>query len=220
MCVNYKPIQRKILRDVFGVEPPPEEWPEETWPNYRAPIIRADAGQRAATVATFSFLPADRNPRNLRTENIKSETVGERSNFGHYWRAGRLCLVPMESFFEPNYEADPNKSIRHRIWLKDEPTFAVAGLWRDWPDGLISFGFFTVDASQHPIMSRMHAPGKEKRSIVILPRAQWDDWLTCRDSEVARSFFKLYPADLMATEPAPAPPRARKQSPKAKVKHQ
>ncbi len=30
MCVNYKPIQRKILRDVFGVEPPPEEWPEET----------------------------------------------------------------------------------------------------------------------------------------------------------------------------------------------
>ncbi len=25
MCVNYAPVQRQILRDIFGVEPPPGE---------------------------------------------------------------------------------------------------------------------------------------------------------------------------------------------------
>ena len=39
-------------------------------------------------------------------------------------------------------------------------------------------------------MNRFHAPGKEKRMIVIVPRAEWDDWLTCRDPEVARSFLR------------------------------
>ncbi|XQU68214.1 Abasic site processing protein [Cupriavidus sp. H18C1] len=116
----------------------------------------------------------------------------------------------MESFFEPNYEADRDKSTRYRIWLKDEPAFAVAGLWRDWPDGLISFGLFTVDASQHPIMSRMHRPDKEKRSIVIVPRERWDDWLECRNPELARTFMRLYPANSMDAAPDPVPPRPRK----------
>lgn len=29
MCVNYAPVQRQILRDVFGVQPPPDEWRAE-----------------------------------------------------------------------------------------------------------------------------------------------------------------------------------------------
>ncbi len=66
----------------------------------------------------------------------------------------------------------------------------------------------TVNAENHPIMRRMHAPNKEKRSIVIVPRAQWDDWLACRDPEVARSFLSLYPAEKMVAEPAPIKTKA------------
>ena len=40
MCVNYAPVQRQVLRDIFGVEPPPSEWKPETWPKYAAPIIK------------------------------------------------------------------------------------------------------------------------------------------------------------------------------------
>jgi hypothetical protein len=41
MCTNYAPVQRQLLRDVFGVEPPLAEWKPETWPDYAAPIVRA-----------------------------------------------------------------------------------------------------------------------------------------------------------------------------------
>ena len=61
----------------------------------------------------------------------------------------------------------------------------------------------TVSSAQHPVMQRFHKPGDEKRSVVIVPRAQWDDWLTCRDAEVARTFLRLLPPDAMQTEPAP-----------------
>lgn len=170
------------------------------------PIIRSDAdGQRDCVLANFGMVPKDRIPQGVKrfdTTNARSETIGERRTFSGPWKAGQLCLVPMESFYEPNYEHGP-KSVRYRIWLKDEPTFAVAGLWRDWPDGMFSFTMLTVNAEQHPIMKRMHAPGKEKRSIVIVPREGWDDWLRCRDSEMARSFLGLYPADRMVTEPDP-----------------
>jgi hypothetical protein len=39
-------------------------------------------------------------------------------------------------------------------------------------------------------------------------QAGLDDWLRCRDTEVARSFLGLYPADRMETEPAPVERKA------------
>ncbi len=40
--------------------------------------------------------------------------------------------LPASVFYEPNYENGP-KSVRWQIRLKDEPEFAIAGLWRAWP---------------------------------------------------------------------------------------
>ncbi|WP_322790415.1 hypothetical protein [Cupriavidus metallidurans] len=45
--------------------------------------------------------------------------------------------------------------------------------------------------------------------MVILPREEWDDWLGCRDPEVARTFLRLYPPDTMVAEAAPMPPRQK-----------
>lgn len=52
-------------------------------------------------------------------------------------------------------------------------------------------------------MSRMHAPGTEKRSVVIGPRQQWEERLACRDPQVARTFMALHPAHRMEAEAAP-----------------
>lgn len=119
------------------------------------------------------------------------------------------CTLPLPAMalFEPNYESGP-KSVRYQIWVRDQETFAIAGLWRDWPDGFTSWTMLTVNAD--PLMRRRHAPGKEKRSVVILHRDQWDDWLSCRDPELARSFLNLYPAELMDAEPAPRAARKAK----------
>ncbi|MNT28065.1 hypothetical protein D3C72_1637260 [compost metagenome] len=93
--------------------------------------------------------------------------------------------------------------MRWRVWLPGEPAFGIAGLWRSWPDQSLSFTMLTINSAQHPVMQRFHKPGEEKRSVVIVPREQWDDWLACRDPEVARTFLTLWPADAMRAEPAP-----------------
>ncbi|MGY8527587.1 SOS response-associated peptidase [Paracidovorax citrulli] len=210
MCANYRPTQRQLLRDVFGVEPPAgEDWKPETWPNYAAPIVRAGKdGEREALLANFGMDPKGR----FDTFNARSETVGERRTFSKAWRECQFCLVPAVAIYEPNYEADPKKSIRYRIWMREEPAFAVAGLWRSWPDGSASFTMLTVNADAHAVMRRMHKPGAEKRGVVILPRNDWDDWLSCGDPELARSFLRLPSTTDMDAEPDPVAPRPRKQS--------
>ncbi|WP_133303148.1 hypothetical protein [Cupriavidus lacunae] len=67
----------------------------------------------------------------------------------------------------------------------------------------------TVNADQHPVMSTCTPRGKQKRSVVIVPRVQWQEWLTCRNPELVRSFTTLYPEGQMETEPAPIVRRAK-----------
>lgn len=67
-----------------------------------------------------------------------------------------------------------------------------------------------INADDHPLMRRFHKPGDEKRSVVIVPRTQYQDWLSCRDPELARTFLRLYPAALMAAQASPLPPRQSK----------
>ncbi len=208
MCVNYAPVQRQVLRDIFGVEPPPGEWKAEAWPDYAAPIIRSTPdGGREAVLGSFSMVPKRTIPPGVRyypTANARMETIGKLSSFAKYWKAGQLCLIPATGFFEPNWET--GKAVRWRIGLPGGEPFAIAGLWREWPDGATSFTMPTLNADAHPLMRRFHKPGDEKRGIVVLPREDWDDWLECRNSELARSILRLYPSDAMVAEAAPVPP--------------
>lgn len=219
MCNNYEPSELDRINKLFRTAAEGFTYRGETYPDYEAPIVRiGQHGERECVLANFGFVPKRRMPPGVSfdTTNARAETIGEKPTWAKYWKAGQLCLVPARSIFEPNYEADPKKSIRYKIWLKDEPDFAIAGLWREWDrraDGLApstSFTMLTVNADEHPLMRRMHAPNKEKRSVVIVPRAQWDDWLACREAEMARTFLGLYPPDLMDTAPAPRAPRTPK----------
>lgn len=61
MCTNYAPVQRQILRDILGVQPPPAEWKPEAWPRYAAPIVRMDGdGRRDSVLGTFGVVPRSR----------------------------------------------------------------------------------------------------------------------------------------------------------------
>ncbi|MDF3836176.1 SOS response-associated peptidase family protein [Cupriavidus basilensis] len=218
MCVNYAPAQAGLLRDVFGVTCLAQAWPPETWPDYAAPlIVTSRDGRRECLLGTFGMVPRKRIPpgaARFDTTNARSESVGEKRAFSAAWKKGQLCLVPATCFYEPDYAT--GKAVRWRVWLKHDEPMAIAGLWRDWPgDGgqdVFSFTMLTINSGHHPLMSRFHAPGKEKRMIVIIPPTEWDDWLTCRDMELARSFLRPYAADRMAAEPAPLPPRAAAQT--------
>ncbi|MBY4734010.1 SOS response-associated peptidase family protein [Cupriavidus pauculus] len=211
MCVNYAPIQRQVLQDIFGVEPPAADWKPEAWPDYPAPIVRtAEDGAREAVMGSFSMVPKGRIPPGVRyypTANARIETIGKLSSFAKHWKAGQLCLIPATAFYEPNWET--GKAVRWKIGLPGGEPFAIAGLWRAWPDGAVSFTMPTLNADAHPLMKRFHKPGDEKRGVVVLPREDWDEWLACRDPEVARTFLRLMPADALVAEPAPLAPRAK-----------
>lgn len=218
MCVNYTPSSREELLATFRA-PMKEDatWPDETYANYLAPIIRLDAnGERESVVAAYSMIPKPHMPPGVKrfsTMNARFETISTLRSYSSAWKKGQLCLSPMTGFFEPNWTT----GVHERWWIgmRDATPFAVAGLWRDWneADGSKSYSFtqLTVNADADPLMSCFHRPGQEKRSLVIVPPSDYDAWLSCRDTEVARSFMRLYPAELMAARPAPKPPRKAKE---------
>ncbi|RWA56117.1 hypothetical protein AU476_04465 [Cupriavidus sp. UYMSc13B] len=58
IAAELAPVQAQLLRDVFGVEPPAQDWKPETWADYAAPIVRTDGdGRRKSVLATFGLTP-------------------------------------------------------------------------------------------------------------------------------------------------------------------
>ena len=236
MCVNYTPTRKELLPSQFNAELKIDiDWKPETWQDYLAPFIRHNQhGEREALVGAYSMIPKQRiaaGVKRFSTMNARAETVGQLRSYAKPWREGQLCLVPMQHFFEPNYES--GKAERWRIGLNDASDFAVAGLYREWRDpqsggsqmndlqegsvvdengNLSSFSFtqLTINADEHGLMRRFHQPGDEKRSLVILHQDDYDAWLACRNPEQARAYLQLFPAERMWAEPQPSKPRLSK----------
>lgn len=210
MCVNYTPTRKELLPEKFNAVLNSDlDWKTEVWQDYPAPILLHDAhGERQALVANYGMIPKSKlapGVKRLSTMNARAETLGQLRSYAKPWHASQLCLVPMQNFFEPNYES--GQAERWKISLLDQSDFAVAGLYQIWPEAdqqdSYSFTQITVNADQHPLLRRFHKPGEEKRSLVILPKNAYDDWLACRDPDKARNLLQLYPAELMAAQPEP-----------------
>lgn len=224
MCVNYVTVKRdSIARFAAAGEGAPfatpadaarfvprGDWEHEVWQDYAAPIVVAAAdGGRRCVVASYGMVPQHRLPPGTRysTMNARSETAATLPSFRDAWARSRFCLVPMERWFEPNYESGQHE--RWSIGRADALPLAVAGLWRAWeePDGrrVCSFTQLTVNADAHPLLSRFHRPGDEKRALVPLPPERWDAWLRCRDPRAARALLALPDAALLSARPEPLP---------------
>lgn len=213
MCVNYTPSKRRELEDYFQARLDGDgDWPAETWQDYAAPIILVGrSGERQVQLATYGMVPKRKIPEGVKkytTMNARAESVGTLRSYSKAWKAAQLCLVPMTRFYEPNWET--GKHERWGIGMADDAPLAVAGLWRTWdePDGSLAHSFtqLTINADEHPLMKHFHKPDDEKRALVIVAQADYDDWLTCKDPERARAYLNLYPAHLMKAAPAPKQP--------------
>ncbi|MFK3736536.1 SOS response-associated peptidase [Massilia sp. TN1-12] len=212
MCVNYRPPLPEQLDMVLGILVDlyrDLDWPGETWKDYQAPILRLDQDRRRVLdLASYGMVPRRHIPPGVKpfdTMNARAESLGEKRSYAPAWRRAQLCAVPMQCFYEPNYES--GRAERFGIGMADDALFYVAGLWRQWAeaDGQVSSSFtqITINADEHPLMRRFHKPGDEKRSLVILPPDEVGDWLACRSPEAARSFLRPFPAEAMKTWAAP-----------------
>lgn len=207
MCINYIPTTKAVLVEYFGVDDPGYDWKEEVWQDYQAPILIERDGRRQALIASYGMVPKRKvlpGSKQYTTMNARAETVGEKLTYRRAWLQGQLCLVPMTGFFEPCYES--GKAERWRISMTDGKPFAVAGIWRAWQEEqgyIFSFSQLTINADTHPLLRRMHKPGDEKRSLVIVPPDDYDAWLGCRDSELARTYLVQQAAARLSGVPVP-----------------
>ena len=220
MCANYRPVTRMDrMLTYFGVERAPgQPTPPEVWPLGLAPFIRVHedgSGNRVIEDGLFGLLPdfAKELAYGRKTYNARSETVHTLPSFKEPWARGQRCIVPAEAIFEQCYET--GKAVRWCIQQPGGVPLGIAGVYRRWrgPDGrpLWSFAMLTVNAEGHPVYQRMHAPGEEKRMVVVLEPSEYDRWLQCGVGE-ARTFFRQWTGPLDAA-PEPVPPRERKVRP-------
>ena len=229
MCTNYTPTSRDRLKAArMGVAHlPPNDWPAEVFPGYEAPILVRAAAQGAdhpplvVRVARFGLVPGwcrDTAQASLiakGTYNARAETVSEKPSFRGAWKARQFALVPMESYFDPNWEdaaLNGGRSVRWRIAMHDGEPFTCAALWEQWQDQaqgdiVTSFTLLTVNADGHALCGRLHRPGDEKRMPVIVAANDQAAWLNATPDE-ARGFLHTTDAALLTGGPAPMPARA------------
>ena len=184
MCVHITPARPTALQRMTGLEPV-QDYPAESFPGYVAPIIRADAEAASGLrvdLAVFGLIPSWSKDRSIgrRTYNARAETVAEKPSYRTAWRQRQFCLVPLGRFFEPCWET--GKAVPWSIHRQDGEPFTVAGIWDRWNERatgeiVVSFSMLTINADGHPIMGRFHRPGDERRSLVVVPRRTWHDWL-------------------------------------------
>lgn len=206
MCINFIPPSPQQLLLHFGQPALDDSWPQETWQDYLAPVMIDTGSDAFAFLASYGFLPRRHQPpgKTLTTLNARAETVASLRSYRSAWHHGQRCLVPMQAFIEPCYESGRN--VWTRIGLASGQPFAVAGLWRDWQeaDGSRSYSFtqLTINADQHPLLSRMHKPGEEKRSLAIIPPEHYAAWLREAQPHQALDLLRPYPAAQMVASPA------------------
>lgn len=195
MCSNYRPP----ARDAFArlpIDPPSFDF-GECYPGSLGPFLSSHKPDTWLP-GTFGLIPHWAEPKLAKmTYNARSETVAEKPSFRNAWRHRQFCLIPVQAFFEPNYES--GKPVRWRIERADGQPFGLAGLWesRTAPDGTPAWSYtmLTINADEHPLMHRFHKPGDEKRSVVVLDDHAWQAWLGTDREKDPRHFLQQFDPD-------------------------
>jgi len=177
MCGRYDLSDNPAaIRAKFSVPAVPEFAPNADWrPTNNAPIVRLAAdGTRECALARWGLVPgwAPDLKFGTRCINARAETVAKLPAFRSAYRKQR-CLVPVNAFFE--WSGEKGQRLRWRITLRDEPLFALAGLWEWWQDretgeGVASYTIVTcaANAAIAPLHDRMP---------VIVRDADFTRWL-------------------------------------------
>ncbi|MBA3479235.1 MAG: SOS response-associated peptidase family protein [Lautropia sp.] len=75
----------------------------ELWPGYKGPLLIGGFEWRLAMFGMVPYFSKDGKDFR-KTYNARAETVDVRPSYRGPWRRRQFGLVPMEAFFEPNYE--------------------------------------------------------------------------------------------------------------------
>jgi putative SOS response-associated peptidase YedK len=218
MCTRYiAPEAGDIERHWQVGSRTPQHWPREIYPRYQGPFIRAARDstryEPELVVGQWSLVPWFAKSAKLPypTCNARSEELSAKASYKQPWARGQRCVVPAESFFEPNWES--GRHVPWRFHRADGQPWGLAGLWNAWLDKetgevVESYTLLTLNADTHPLMNRMHredptrpANRQDKRSVVPIEREDVDLWLGA-PVQVAQQLVRLADADSFVAVPA------------------
>jgi len=184
----------------------PPAWVKAVFPRAQGPFIRrakdASGYQRELVSGQWGLIPwfAKSAKLTFSTNNARSEELASKATFKDPWKRGQRCIIPATSFDEPNWESGKNQWWQFR--RADGEPWGLAGLWNTWTDketGEVheSYTMLTLNADEHPLMSRMHKPDpkvppdqQDKRSVIPIGKGDIDLWLAGTVDE-AKQLLKL-----------------------------
>jgi putative SOS response-associated peptidase YedK len=185
----------------------------EVFPRLPGAFVRDAPTQTRELVVGQWWLIADdsklRSPA-ASTCNARFEDLLKRWSFRGPWLRGQRCIIPAESFFEPNWESA--QQVPWRFRRADGGLWGLAGLWNAWADPetgelVESYTMLTLNADKHPLMNRMHTPDlklppdrQDKRSVVPIAFGDVVQWLNGTLAE-AEQLVKLTPAEAFDAQP-------------------
>jgi len=172
------------------------------------PIVVRSArdGRQALGLAQFGLVPPWAKDTKIarHTYNARAETVAQKPSYRDAWRQAHFAIVLADAFFEPCY--DSGRAVRWRIELASGQPMGIAGLWQRWRDPssaavLASFTMLTINADAHPVMARMHKPGDEKRTPVVLAASNFSGWLSSTPQQAGQWLALEQMPELVAQAP-------------------
>ncbi|MBU3629086.1 SOS response-associated peptidase [Polynucleobacter sp. AP-Reno-20A-A9] len=190
MCVQYlTTVNVDWVKTHFDLDLPTST-AHDVFPTYPGPIILKshNTDRTAIGLARFGLLPswAKEETFGRKTYNARVETVAEKPSYKFAWTKRHFALALADAFYEPCYES--GKPVRTAIKQANHEPMAIASIWDTWTESetgelIVSFSMLTIDASNHPVMQRMHKPEDEKRTVVPLRPELFDAWLNATTEE-------------------------------------
>lgn len=170
-------------------------------PSQIIPIVRNEHDRRRFAPARWGLIPSWAKDLKIgySTINARAETVVEKSSFRSAFKH-RRCLVPVDGWFEwQEIEGQKTKQPWY-ITLSDQQPTALAGLWERWQgqDGSEIESCTIIVTSGNELMQPIH-----DRMPVILPKADWEQWLDCKntDAKGLQAMLTQYPSEEMVAWP-------------------
>ena len=190
MCVQYlTTVNVDWVKTHFDLDLPTST-AHDVFPTYPGPIVLKshNTDRTAIGLARFGLLPswAKEETFGRKTYNARVETVAEKPSYRHAWTKRHYALALADAFYEPCYES--GKAVRTAIKQANHEPMAIASIWDTWTEPetgelIVSFSMLTIDASNHPVMQRMHKPEDEKRTVVPLRPELFNTWLNATPEE-------------------------------------
>ncbi len=199
MCgrFSFSPLST-VIEDRFDVKVDPSHKPRYNCAPSQDLAVISNADREVLSYFRWGLIPFwAKDPRiGSRMINARSETLTEKPSFRNPFRRQR-CLVLSDGFFEWK-KAGAKEKIPYRIFLKEEPLFAMAGIWDTWkdPEGKPVHSFSILTTGPNALMKEIH-----DRMPVILQRPDEKAWLSDTPEKELLALLRPLPAERMTAHP-------------------